>query len=407
MIFDFVTNKIFAKLLAGKIAAGDSKKLGGETKNEWQTKLDRISTQYIREFDTIGWYRIAEFTNYNNNANYTGALADSVEIHIKRGWGSRDGEHHIIQFLNLRNKKEFKSLVAFAYSRMLTKIRHVYDATNKKMYIDVYYRFAESNNIYIELVHPMNGYNAVDYWRAIPPILVNGTVEGETVTTEYAFPTSAMPATSEDLLKYLLLTGGTVKADGGTSTPFFVQSSNEGTNTALALIGFRNIDGAVIGRLGFDGLDNPIIYDTNAHRKKLIHEGNVAEYAATVENGLFDLEFVESSSSGAGSVFTIENCYYHKVGSHVFISGSKQNVTGAKTFNAGIKGTGLPFTPAVNGGTGEMVRVVACSADKPVAAAIKEGTDITYNLQTGGIVASGTLEQGKTLAVYGLYMTNA
>jgi hypothetical protein len=183
-----------------------------------------------------------------------------------------------------------------------------------------------------------------------------------------------------------------------------ISIENTQTNSNASYIGYR-VNGAMLGRLGFSNVNKPVYVPADGQSVHvLLHTGNVGSHAAKVESGTFNLTFTDSSGN---TVFTIPNCYYHKVGSHVFISGSKQNVTGAITFTAGIKGAGLPFTPAVNGGTGEMVRVVACSADKPVAAAIKEGADITYNLQTGGIVANGTLEQGKTLAVYGLYMTNA
>lgn len=110
----------------------------------------------------------------------------------------------------------------------------------------------------------------------------------------------ANKAVAKEFAKYLPLTGGkiegitTVEADNWIP----IRVVNTGSNTSTAQ--FKGT-GGVLGYLGFSNTNNPVFADSNGtNTKKLIHEGNVSNYALPKTGGKIsgNFEIVTDSSYG-------------------------------------------------------------------------------------------------------------
>lgn len=152
-----------------------------------------------------GWHRIAEY-RVDKASTIQGANANSVELIIKRMYGTTQSEFHHIGLIGLYQKSEFYSLVNASNAQIITKIRHVVDTTNLVAYIDVYYTgVADSNSTAFVLDNAKDVYTN---WRLITPTLVDETIaDGQTIYSEMEIPANTNPSA------YLPLTGGTLTGE--------------------------------------------------------------------------------------------------------------------------------------------------------------------------------------------------
>lgn len=107
MIFDFVTNKIFKKLLDGKIAAGDSKKLGGKSASEYALAEHDHTKAQIIDFpssmpasDVLAWAKASTKPSYTkaevglSNVDNTADSAKSVNYATSAGSATKATNDH-------------------------------------------------------------------------------------------------------------------------------------------------------------------------------------------------------------------------------------------------------------------------------------------------------------------------
>lgn len=103
----------------------------------------------------------------------------------------------------------------------------------------------------------------------------------ERIVTNNSFGEWKKQPTTEDLAKYLLLTGGTVGNGSDTAVPLVLTRKN-GNYTEL---GFSGSDG-VLGYLGFSSVDNPV-FENSARNAAypLLHTGNMADHVLPKTGG--------------------------------------------------------------------------------------------------------------------------
>lgn len=319
-------------IINGTTTVGNANKLGNETAEAWQTKIDNIQTTSRATLSTAGWYRVAEYKpTINVESSLRGIASNSCTLILKRRYNSRNSEHHEIKLLSRFEVQRFVSVNSNALSgnKHITKVRYAY--TTDTAYIEIYYDHSGSNGLLCEIADAidMNG-----IWKAITPTLTSETVDGVTVTTTYDIPANASPVTETDgnitvdtgsevkratvtaknnwgsvslftgttgnhgvysdtfekwllridkatgevyidptaLANYLPKSGGTVgkiKVEKAGDSPMEVSR----TDANLSIIKFSGIDGA-LGYLGFNGVNNPEFRQTDGYSRTLLHTGN-------------------------------------------------------------------------------------------------------------------------------------
>lgn len=226
----------FEEIISGEMPVGNSKQLGGETAEKWQTKIDNIQTTSRATLSTAGWYRVAELNEgYGNtclfkigNEYNSGGCDEHLLMYTK---GFNNGSFHVIS-----SKK--------TNAQIFSKVREVIEGS--KLYIEVYYANSYKNPCFFTVLsfHDDKG-NA---WQAVTPTLTSETVDGVTVTTTYDIPSNASPVTDLDLAN---ATGLKMSAFGGA-----VIERTNGTVCAPVYKG----NGEILGYLGFGAKGVATVY---------------------------------------------------------------------------------------------------------------------------------------------------
>lgn len=148
-----------------------------------------------------GWYRIAEY-KCTSEALAKGSRANSVELIIKRMFGSVTPEYHHIGLKGLYETSSFYNIASESNTHIITKIRHIVDKTNLAAYIDVYYTgVASSNATVFEIDHAKT--TDTIYWALPDPYKVDEALtSGQTLYSQMAIPAKCTPATDLDLASY-------------------------------------------------------------------------------------------------------------------------------------------------------------------------------------------------------------
>ena len=229
--------------------------------------------------------------------------------------------------------------------------------------------------------------------KTIHERIINNNVPGEWETL----------ATTADLANYLPLTGGT-------ATNFAV-----GNDSTLGCSGFafKNNDGSVGGRLGlYDGE----LFKYNAAASeyyKLLHTGNLANYAAEVEEGTFDLTFAPSSDS---NTYVLSGYKYLKIGKLVCLYGEAtwtySNVIYNQSQNPYACGSvsGIPFIISQNAQKGSLFSFTKAGATVPTSpqASNFDGNFVSYH-GTNGLfyIKNGiSINQNEKLVLFAIYVTD-
>lgn len=172
---------------------GNATKLGNETAEQWQNKLDNIQSTSKGVLSKVGWYRVAEYEPIIPDG-LTGSRANCCDLMIKRNFSNNWNEYHLLRFRSTHNNHEIISLDSKSTVCLVKKIRHTTDST--KSYLEIYYDSSLANTVDIIITSPMD---EVGVWKAITPTLTSETVEGVNVTCEYDIPANAKPVTDLDI----------------------------------------------------------------------------------------------------------------------------------------------------------------------------------------------------------------
>lgn len=250
---------------------------GTATGNATKEEVRNIQSISKANLSQTGWYRVAEMTAPEVNT-LRGNYADQCDLLIKQAYVSGGQMLCHLEYAPIYNEHEFiLHNVHSKGNQTITKIRHVYNQTENKAWIEVYYALNTVNSFAFICSNGSNsfGYDYA-YWKAITPTLTSETVSGVTVTTTYDIPANASPVTDLDLENYLPVNGG---GRINRASPDVISLNSTGT-LDRTLIEFLN-QGTLKGYLGFDG-EAPIFIakdGTTAH--KLLHEGNADLKALT------------------------------------------------------------------------------------------------------------------------------
>jgi hypothetical protein len=145
-----------------------------------------------------GWYRIAEFTAADE-IYAKGMSANSCEIILRRKYETYANEYHHLQLSCVFKGSTFSTIASKTWSGCfgMTNIRHVYNSTDKKAYIDVYHYFTKTNNVQITI---NNGCAGGGYWKPLSPTTTTAeTAADEEIMSSYVIPENAANITSADV----------------------------------------------------------------------------------------------------------------------------------------------------------------------------------------------------------------
>lgn len=183
-------NESIQNIINGTTPAGDSNKLGNETAEAWQGKIDAIQTVSSSTLSTAGWYRIAKLRA--SNKTILGGGGNSCEILLRNITNATYTSVSRL-YLDSRYQSQVFSVLSStsANSRCFTKIRYTYDSENA--YLEVYYSVDASNTMEAVIHYPM--VFSVK-WEAVDFEATEETVDGVTVTTTYDIPANAKPVNS-------------------------------------------------------------------------------------------------------------------------------------------------------------------------------------------------------------------
>lgn len=222
-------DKVLQEFNDGTQPVGDSAKLGGETAETWQGKIDKIETVKSATFPKAGWYRIAQ------RAYASVTVITTVDINVVARL------HQTCNFKMTRQGLEL--LDSSSSTHVISKARYV--TANGYAYIDIYTQYdGELNYRWLVSDSCSLGSNLTSAynWSAIEPIAVEDVVDGETVGSVIDIAKNAKSATSVDLANYLMLT------DGSLLDSLVIKTDNN-SNRARSC-SFKNADDTLFGGVG-------------------------------------------------------------------------------------------------------------------------------------------------------------
>jgi hypothetical protein len=216
----------------------------------------------------MGWYRVAELAS----ASYI----DSPSCFISLKKTSSRSESVLLRLDVTVQTQRFALLSSVNNTHFITAVRLTTDGS--KTYIEMYHCHSSEFNYHVSI---LDSASRTVPWKANAPIATADTVDGVTVLTTYNIVANATPATSADLANYLPKSGGTLSAEN-----LVLLSLKNTANTGYATIAFSN-GGGMTSYLGVDKDGEPFslngAWDWNT--RKLLHTGNVSDYALPLSGG--------------------------------------------------------------------------------------------------------------------------
>lgn len=146
------------------------------------------ASSYKSTLSSQGWYRVAEFSP-QIITTAVGASCNSVNISIKRVYGSNNNEYYNLLLMSIYNKSEFIKIGKLINNQCITKIRHTIDKTNSKAYLEIYYYISATNPVTVNLFDIEDGSQTFK-WNTITPIATAETVEGVTILSSMDLTTA-------------------------------------------------------------------------------------------------------------------------------------------------------------------------------------------------------------------------
>lgn len=214
------------RIVSGEQQVGDSKKLGGETAEEWQGKIDRIETVKAASLSKTGWYRIAQ----RSRASVTVTTTVNISIVAR-----------LCQTCNIKLTRQGLELIdSRSSTHVVRKARYVTDGNYA--YIDIYVKYDGSINykwaVGDALIIGTNLASAYT-WSATEPIEVDDVVDGETVGSIIDIAENASPQTSVDVKEAISGVKNTISAKLSTKGWHRIATGTASASTSI--ITLRNI----------------------------------------------------------------------------------------------------------------------------------------------------------------------
>ena len=175
-------------IILGSTSVGNADKLGNETAEQWQTKLDNIQTTSRATLSEAGWYRVAKVT---------GATGNTVILKVGNVYSHSGSDEHLLLFTYSYGNAKFSTISSKATNAapIFSKARYTVEGTNS--YLEVYFSVNTKEPVNCTVLSFPDWYG--NSWKALDFIATSETVEGVTVTCEYDIPSNASPVTDLDL----------------------------------------------------------------------------------------------------------------------------------------------------------------------------------------------------------------
>lgn len=171
----------------GSVVVGDSKKLDGETSEQWKSRITETGEHRMISIATNGWYRIAKCENASG--------VKSCDLYIKKTYNTHSNEYYklcVSQVYNITNIfAEFSRVYG---TQIIKKCRYTIEGNTH--YLEIQYVTNSSNQITVDIISPITSSEV--RWEIIEPILTEETVEGVLVDALYNIPSNVSPITTED-----------------------------------------------------------------------------------------------------------------------------------------------------------------------------------------------------------------